>query len=108
LTILVGTSVPVGVGVNGEGWVKPDKAVHIAFYGALQVCLLRGLSGSAMGASLREHLLAFLGCVGFGMVDELHQLAIPFRDFDWADLLFDALGAGLSSCALLLLRRRKA
>ena len=106
MTILVGTSVPVKANF-GDGRIEPDKAVHLVLYDSLQASLLRGLSGAATAAPLGRHLLAFLMTTGFGLLDELHQLPIPSRDFDWADLLFDALGAALASGLLLLLKLKR-
>ena len=80
---------------------------HIVLYGSLQLAFLRGVGGAALTASLRQHALAFLSTVGFGLFDEVHQIPVPNRDFEWSDILFDALGAALASGIVLFLRRRK-
>jgi VanZ family protein len=38
-------------------------------------------------------LLALALCAAFGLLDELYQLTVPGRGFEWIDLLADALGA---------------
>jgi len=70
-----------------------DKAQHAAAYAGLCVVVLRAISGgwhrvSAGGAALAAGLT-----IAYGLTDEVHQIFVPGRTFDPADLLADAAGA---------------
>lgn len=90
-----------------ERGIRPDRVIHLFLYGSLQAGFLRGLAGAVSVATLPQHVIASLLTVGFGLFDELHQIPVPDREFEWSDILFDALGAALASGLVLLLRLRR-
>ena len=69
--------------------VITDKALHALVFGALAV-LLWVLAGG------RGALVIFAAVIGIGMLDEMHQLFIPGREADVADLVADAAGTALA------------
>ncbi|MCR5502841.1 MAG: VanZ family protein [Lachnospiraceae bacterium] len=58
--------------------------------------LITGLCGKR---GIRIRLIAFLVAVLYALSDEIHQIFVPGRAFEWTDLLVDSLGA-LIGCAL--------
>jgi VanZ family protein len=77
-----------------------DKLFHIAEYGIMGF-LAGGMVSSMRGKHLKKSdplgiLMPLLICIGYGVMDEIHQLFVPGRDFEAADLLADGLGAALA------------
>jgi VanZ family protein len=84
-----------------------DKAAHLLEYGILGFLAARALllsrpRGSLPGAILLGTVLAVL----FGASDEIHQIFVPGRTAEWADLVADLLGALAGAGLLGFLRRR--
>jgi VanZ family protein len=81
-----------------------DKVVHLGVYGLLGALVARALllrSGALLSG---RALVASAGlALAYGLSDEIHQLFVPGRSFEVADLVADALGAALG--ALLMIRR---
>ncbi len=63
--------------------------LHVPLYAGLATVTLAALDGPP----LSRIAAALAVCVGFGFLDELHQLSVPGRVFSWGDLGNDALGA---------------
>jgi len=90
----------------------PDKVAHALGYAVLGALLLRALSGGFPVAPT----LAMAGwsvalAVAYGITDELHQVFVPGRTADVADLFADGLGAAggvllIGLCGILWQRRR--
>lgn len=78
-----------------------DKVGHLLAYAALGALIWRGLKGISDGWRI---LVAVALATAYGVTDELHQLCVPGREFDLADLGADALGAAISSVVLTLLK----
>ncbi len=71
-----------------------DKLVHGVLYAGLAALVSVGVwrSNETIRASLHFWIpIAF--AVIYGFSDELHQIYVPERTFDWMDLLADGLGA---------------
>lgn len=81
LALFLGGSHPAAGSLFAAPW---DKAAHIGMYFTLALLLREGLNG----AYWRIALLVFL----IGAVDEFHQLHLPTRHAEWADLIADSLG----------------
>ena len=77
-----------------------DKLVHATVYFVLALTYLYALSLP------NKPVLALLLAVAYGLSDEIHQLAIPGRTFEWLDLMADTMGAFLG-CLLYFHYRRK-
>jgi VanZ family protein len=70
--------------------VIPDWITHGCSWAILSVLLAGGLEASRVR---RVALFAFLGALGYGILDELHQSYVPSRHADAFDLVKDAAGA---------------
>jgi VanZ family protein len=65
--------------------VPPDKLAHFYMYFVL--------GALAYLARPKPLTLPLIFCPLYGLSDEIHQLFIPYRQFDWFDLLADAIGS---------------
>ncbi len=84
-----------------------DKIVHLIFYFGLCVLTYRAMFYQSRFPILaRQSLLfAFLFCVAYGATDEVHQIFVPGRSPDIADLMTDVIGALIGIAVVLFLRR---
>ena len=82
-----------------------DKLAHISVYGTIAILVWIGTGGRAFaeGRAHRAGAVA-LFVLAIGLLDELHQVGIPGRSADVADLVADAIGICV---AFYLLRPRK-
>lgn len=72
-----------------------DKVVHFGLYGILGYTAWIGFAayGRAKGKSVQwMAVVAASVALMYAISDELHQLFVPFRSCDTADLMADALG----------------
>ena len=90
LGLLFVTSHPVPA-----GW---DKAAHMSVFALITALLLHGTEG-------RAPLAVLLAVIGFGALDEVHQLFMPSRSSDLLDFIADA-AAATAVCGLVLIRRK--
>lgn len=65
-----------------------DKVLHMIVYASIAGLLM-------FSRAVRSVLLVWILVVGVGVLDEWHQLSIAGREAGLADLLADAIGAGL-------------
>ncbi len=84
------SSIPGGRTPAHPEWM--NVLAHLAEFALLGFFLARALAASRIGAE-GPVALTILFCVIYGLGDELHQLTVPARVFDPADLLADTLGA---------------
>ena len=84
---------------------KADKAAHLILFAVLSLLLARSLAPSS--ARKRIVLLAAGLSLFYGLLIELYQSFIPYRFFEYLDLLADALGAGSGGLLWLKLERKK-
>ncbi len=92
------SSTPDAGGVFGFLPSGSDKALH---GGAFMI--LAGLLTLATGRPLLSAALA----LGYGVSDEVHQLFVPGRTADIADLFADAVGAAIGAWLVGYLVRRR-
>lgn len=101
LGLYFGGAQPVAVGLIPSPY---DKLVHAAVF-----AVLAGAIGYASGLrGWRMLLVAWLGALAVGALDEWHQSALPGRSAGWDDLAADAVGAAVGTLALLARERIKA
>jgi VanZ family protein len=80
-------------------WTAPflfeggDKIIHAGVYGLLAVAARHG--AATLWRGRYRELAAWTMAVVYGAIDEAHQGFVPGRSPDGADLLADAIGAGL-------------
>jgi len=86
-----------------------DKLVHACLFGILTYLIYRGFQYQDKSAFFKNFsiAIAFLICVIYGIIDELHQEYIPGRSPDITDALADILGGGFVSLYLLFFNYRK-
>ncbi len=80
-----------------------DLVLHLAAYSGFGYLWVRALRPAERGWGVLLVLAAAVaGTIGYGLSDEIHQLFVVSRSFEWADLAADA-GGGLVGGGLLLL-----
>jgi VanZ family protein len=89
--------------------LRSDDAVyHVLGFVVLGVLVSRVAAVVASGLTGGVVWRAVLLCVGYGVLDELHQIPIPGRAFNVVDILCDALGAVIGvGLAVLVARWRR-
>jgi VanZ family protein len=86
------------------GFPGIDKLEHGLAYGLLGAALARGWRWQRPSwRSAATWFAAWVTALAYGLGDELHQLLVPGRMFDLADLLADGVGAALGAAAYLRL-----
>ncbi len=84
----------------------PDKTAHVCLYMILGFLVARS-SHLLLGQRADAHnIVAFsvLFCAIYGVSDEIHQLYVEGRSFEYGDIIADALGGALGSIFFLLIR----
>ncbi|MDK1020852.1 MAG: VanZ family protein [Candidatus Hydrogenedentes bacterium] len=78
-----------------------DKLVHGLLYAGLAAVVSVGVwrSNETIRASL-HFWIPITFAVIYGFSDEVHQIYVPERTFDWMDLLADGVGATIVQAAL--------
>jgi VanZ family protein len=77
-------------------FLSPDKIGHLVFYAILTGLLIWGMAQgqwSTKQFSKKMLLLAFGMASAYGAFLELVQASLPHRQFDYADMLANCLGA---------------
>jgi len=78
-----------------------DKVAHAALYAVLSSLLVWAFTeGDWRRTTGRTVAVATVVAVFYGWTDEVHQLFVPTRQFDWLDLAADATGAWLAASLL--------
>ena len=95
---------PIGPPQLLRGMSLLDKWTHLIMYGALSSVLLidRRLNGAKMQWILVTILVAALGALL-----EVGQYFLPYRTFEWLDMLANALGAILGTAVLCFLNTNR-
>ena len=113
LGILMTSLLPGSGSSSWSYWPFLANTLHIPMYGLLTWLLLKArisnflwpmvtpkkFSQPAQEQGLRPDtilLTAFMISVTFGVLNEFIQAAVPGRDYSYADMLRNALGAGLA------------
>jgi VanZ family protein len=95
--VIFGLSHQPGTGIDWEPplwYVVERKSAHIFEYALLMFLAFGFLRSVYQMASKRALLsVAFVFCVTYGVLDELHQFFIFGRGARFTDVVFDALGA---------------
>jgi VanZ family protein len=75
-----------------------DKLTHLVLYGVLGFLLYRGVRWPGRPGFGLGRVLAIAGSLAvFGTLDEMHQLWIPGRGMEGADLMADLAGGAVGS-----------
>jgi VanZ family protein len=92
--------------IEVESFSAFDKLVHVGAYGVLAVLIYLGLQRSGVGKGYL-FVLSFLGSFAYGIVNEVQQAFLPWRDADLADVAANGIGAVCFLLALTVARRAK-
>jgi VanZ family protein len=84
-----------------------DKVEHAGAFFILCFFIRRAFFHQAAFPLVKENAmtLAVLVSSFYGVLDEIHQLYVPGRSFDYWDMAADATGAGVCALAFFVLRR---
>jgi VanZ family protein len=93
--------------VGGRGTTVTDVLGHFLGFGVLGALMLRWWTFRTGELTPLRLLQALALCLAYALLDELHQIPIPGRSFEWLDLLVDATGIVLGTGAALLYRARR-
>ena len=77
-----------------------DKFLHASGFGALAFCLW-------MTVGFHAPWLNWIAITVIGSLDEFHQIFVPTRTADVLDVVADAIGAGLVTLALQLVKKNE-
>jgi VanZ family protein len=93
---------------EGEVFRGGDKVVHGVEYAVLGLLLARALLRVRPGRSPGPVLATAAAlATAYGFTDEVHQLLVPERAFEWGDLAADAAGGILGAALFVLAARRR-
>jgi VanZ family protein len=107
-TLFLLTSIP-GEKMPNPGIPFWDKWAHGLAYACLGLLLWRLVRAVGRPRSAPARFLVVAGfCAAYGFIDEIHQLWVPRRACDPADMLMDALGGSLAASASFLPERVQA
>ncbi len=70
-----------------------DKVFHLILYMGFGIALLFSLYATRLKDRRRFLYIVFACAMFYGLIDEIHQLFVPGRHFDLADLVADAVGS---------------
>jgi VanZ family protein len=78
-----------------------DKTAHGVAYSGLSAVIVWALvDGDWRRIRVLTVLQATMLCTAYGLSDEVHQLFVPRRSFDWFDILADGVGALAAASAV--------
>jgi len=85
-----------------------DKLGHLTFYAVLCFLLCWAVDKTNWGKN-KHFIWIVMGCIAsaYGAALEFVQASLPYRSFDYADMLANCIGAILAIIAWIGLKRRK-
>lgn len=83
-----------------------DKAVHALLFFAVAFCYINTATAGFRSPQVGRFFLGFVAALAYGFFVEVLQHFIPWRSFEWLDLLADASGAALALVFCLHLQKR--
>jgi len=70
-----------------------DKLIHMTLYAGLAACISVGMRRSRKPVTpWSQCFIPILFAFFYGLTDEIHQLYVPHRSFDFADMVADMAG----------------
>jgi len=80
-----------------------DKLAHAVVFGGLCGIVSMGLSRPPRKVSWPALVIVpVLFATGYGVTDEIHQLYVPHRSFEYADMFADFFGASMVQSVLVV------
>jgi VanZ family protein len=104
IVLFLGTTLPSN---NLPDVPSGDKLNHFAGYAVLSFLLFTymRLKSSDETVEIRIFQKTFIIASVYGILDELHQIPIPGRFFEWYDILADVNGAALGLAFAFIISR---
>ncbi|MBK6680035.1 MAG: VanZ family protein [Ignavibacteriales bacterium] len=104
IILFLGTTLPSS---NLPDVPSGDKLNHFAGYAVLSFLLFTYLKLKSADTvdEIRIFQKSFIIASVYGILDELHQIPIPGRFFEWYDILADINGAALGLALAFILNR---
>lgn len=95
--------------LGGEGTTLSDLLGHFFGFLVLALLVLRWVRSRQGAPGMGSMGWTAMACFAYAVFDELHQMPIPGRYFEWHDIAIDAAGVvvGLMADGLWRLCRRK-
>jgi len=87
------------------GTTTTDLLGHALGFLGLMLLVMRWFGALAGTLGARPLFWAFVACLAYGMLDELHQIPIPGRSFEWVDFAADSIGTTAAAVIALGWRR---
>ena len=82
-----------GIGLALTWQIKiPQERIHILEYAVLGWLSVKDLNRE--NKKVKASFLACIYCIIVGILDELFQAILPYRFFDWRDVIFNGAGGG--------------
>ena len=75
-----------------EGITLASFLIHFLMYGVLGYLAGRALTTEGQ-LTTRLFLVGLVLCTLFGLLDELYQISVPGRTFEWIDVLANGMGS---------------
>jgi VanZ family protein len=101
LVMLLFSSLPDPYAVVGaQGTTLSDMLGHLCGFVVLAMLLLRWMDARQGGRGGRAVAWTVALCMAYALFDEVHQIPIPGRDFDWMDFGMDSLGVAVGTAIL--------
>jgi len=98
--IIFGLSSIPGDSISSPPFPFSDKIAHLVEYTVFG-WLLKNAFNSRYSVTILIRIMTILTGSIYGVTDEIHQLFVPGREFDFMDMLCDAIGCSLGQFAQL-------
>ena len=106
--ILYFTSIPDPYALTGlHGTTASDLWAHGLCFLVLFLLVARWMGHPTRRNPQRAIAYAAFLCLAFAVLDEVHQIPIPGRSFEWVDLFLDGAGVAAGGMATLAYGARK-
>ncbi|MDP3992045.1 MAG: VanZ family protein [Candidatus Pacearchaeota archaeon] len=93
-----------GFGLPEQGGLKVSIIYHFSFFFLLNFFLLISFNGNK-GIKFRYLVAALILSVIYAVLDEIHQLFVPFRYAAFGDIMIDNIGIFLSTLIYLYYKK---
>ena len=89
-----------------EGVLDPSIIYHFCVFFLLNFFLLTSINGDKR-IKLKHIVISFCFSIVYSILDEVHQLFVPFRSPSFSDILTDSIGIFSSTLLYLYSKRSK-
>ena len=97
------SSLTGGTGTGGSPWVA--RSYHLIVFFLFNFFLLAALKGTKK-IKLRYVIMIITISIIHAILDEIHQIFVPFRDASFRDIFTDTLGIFISTIIYLFINKK--